>query len=52
MKGVAVTTLRPSGKAEFGDEVLNVETDGEFVETGTTVEVMEVIANRIVVRKC
>jgi membrane-bound serine protease (ClpP class) len=52
MKGVAVTTLRPSGKAEFGDEVLNVETDGEFVETGMTVEVIEVSANRIVVRKC
>jgi membrane-bound serine protease (ClpP class) len=51
-KGVAVTTLRPSGKAEFGEEVLSVETDGEFVEKGSEVEVIEVSANRILVRKC
>ena len=51
-KGVAITTLRPSGKAEFGEEVLNVETEGEFVEQGSEVEVIEVSANRIIVRKC
>jgi membrane-bound serine protease (ClpP class) len=51
-KGVAVTTLRPSGKAEFGEEVLSVETEGEFVEKGSEVEVIEVSANRILVRKC
>ena len=51
MKGVSVTTLRPAGKAEFGDEVLNVETEGEFVEAGVKVEVVEVSGNRIIVRK-
>jgi membrane-bound serine protease (ClpP class) len=51
-RGRAVTTLRPSGKAELGDEVLYVETDGEFVEAGTEVEVVEVSGNRIRVRKC
>jgi len=51
-KGTAVTKLRPSGKAKFGDEVLNVESDGEFIEPGTDVEVIEVSGNRIVVRKC
>ncbi|MBA7618157.1 hypothetical protein ES703_25478 [subsurface metagenome] len=51
-RGAAVTTLRPSGKAEFDDEVMNVETDGEFVEAGMNVEVVEVSGNRIVVRKC
>jgi len=51
-RGIAVTTLRPSGKAEFGEEILYVETDGEFVESGTPVEVVEVSGNRIRVRKC
>jgi membrane-bound serine protease (ClpP class) len=51
-KGVAVTTLRPSGKAEFGEEVLNVEAEGEFLEAGTLIEVVEVSGNRILVRKC
>ncbi len=51
-RGTAVTTLRPSGKAEIGEEILYVETDGEFVESGTPVEVVEVSGNRIRVRKC
>jgi membrane-bound serine protease (ClpP class) len=51
-RGLAVTTLRPSGKAEFGEEVMYVETEGEFVEAGTAVEVIEVSGNRVVVRKC
>jgi len=50
--GSAVTTLRPSGKAEFGDELMYVETEGEFVEEGVKVEIIEVSGNRIVVRKC
>lgn len=51
-QGVAVTTLRPSGKAEIGDEVFYVETEGDFVDSGSTVEVIEVSGNRIVVRRC
>jgi membrane-bound serine protease (ClpP class) len=51
-RGVAITTLRPSGKAELMDEVVDVETEGEFVEAGTAVEVVEVSSNRILVRKC
>ncbi|MFW6137862.1 MAG: NfeD family protein [Spirochaetota bacterium] len=51
-RGIAVTTLRPSGKARFGDEVMYVETEGEYVEAGRSVEVIETSGNRIVVRKC
>jgi membrane-bound serine protease (ClpP class) len=51
-RGFTVTKLRPVGKAEIGDELLFVETEGEFVESGQEVEVIEVSGNRIVVRKC
>jgi len=51
-RGMAVTTLRPVGKAEIDEELLNVETEGEFVEAGSDVEVIEVSGNRILVRKC
>lgn len=51
-RGEAVTTLRPSGKAEFEGEVLPVETDGEFLSAGDSVRIIEVSGNRIVVRKC
>ena len=51
-RGVAVTTLRPSGKAEIEGKVTVVETDGEFLPSGTPLEVVEVNSNRIIVRKC
>jgi membrane-bound serine protease (ClpP class) len=51
-RGTTVTTLRPVGKAEFDDEVLYVETQGEFLEAGSCVQVIEVSGNRVIVRKC
>ncbi|UCB45683.1 MAG: nodulation protein NfeD [Spirochaetota bacterium] len=50
-KGKAITTLRPSGKVEIEGDILVVETDGEFIEKDTLVEIIEVSGNRIVVRK-
>ena len=49
--GKAVTTLRPSGKAVFSGETLIVETDGDFLETGTPVVIIGVDSNRIIVKK-
>ncbi len=50
-EGTAITTLRPAGKAEFGDELLTVQTDGEFVPSGSRVKIIEVNGNRYRVRK-
>ena len=50
-RGVALTTLRPSGKAEFGEEVIAVESDGDFVDRGDRVEVYAVNGNRVLVRR-
>jgi len=40
--GVALTPLRPAGRAEFGDRLLDVVTEGDFLEKGTRVEVVAV----------
>ncbi len=48
--GVAASTLRPSGKASFGDHFLDVVSDGGFIDHGTEVEVIRVAGNRIIVR--
>ncbi len=32
--GVALSTLRPAGKAQFGDEILDVVTRGDLIERG------------------
>ena len=50
-RGVTATILRPSGKAEIDGKVIAVETDGEFLPSGTPVEVVEVNSNRVLVRK-
>ncbi len=50
-RGTAVTALHPAGKADFDGEVLVVETDGEFIEPGSLVEVFEISGNRILVRR-
>jgi len=49
--GVAITDLRPAGKAEFGYVVSDVISDGEFVARGTPVSVISVNGNKIVVRE-
>lgn len=51
MRGVAMTPLRPSGKAAFDDETMVVESDGEYIDAGVAVEISSVNGNRIVVRR-
>ena len=50
-EGTAMTTLRPVGKGRFDDEVLVVETQGEYLSPGTSVKIIAVDGNRIVVAK-
>jgi membrane-bound serine protease (ClpP class) len=49
--GIALTDLRPSGTAEFGEERLDVVADGEFIAAGTTVKVVRSEGYRHVVKK-
>jgi len=48
--GTATTTLRPSGKARFGDNVIDVVTGGEYIGAETPVSVVQVDGMRVVVR--
>jgi membrane-bound serine protease (ClpP class) len=49
--GVSVTTLRPAGKAQFGDEFLDVVAEGDYVEPGKRLQVIEIEGNRVVVKE-
>jgi membrane-bound ClpP family serine protease len=49
-KGTTTTQLTPSGKAMFDDELLDVITDGEVIDRGIDVVVVEVQGNRVLVR--
>jgi membrane-bound serine protease (ClpP class) len=50
MRGKATTPLMPGGKARFGKELLDVMTDGEFVDRDVPVEVVDVRGSWVVVR--
>ncbi len=49
--GVAETSLRPAGKARFGDDFLDVIAEGDFVNPGARVQVIEVEGTRVVVKE-
>lgn len=49
--GTAVTALHPSGRARFGERVVDVVTDGGFIPLGAAVEVRQVLGNRVVVQE-
>lgn len=49
-RGISLTPLVPAGKAQFGDEVVDVISDGPLVEVGSEVTVIEAFGSRIRVR--
>ena len=49
LEGEAVTTLRPSGSARVNGRVIDVVTDGVYVEAGARVRVAKVEGSRVVV---
>lgn len=48
--GEVVSTLRPAGKARFGEAIVDVVAEGAFLETGTKVIIVEIYGNRVVVK--
>jgi len=50
MKGTALSILRPSGKAQFADHVVDVVTQGEFIAPETPITVVQTDGMRVVVK--
>ncbi len=48
--GEALTPLRPSGRARFGERIVDVVTQGTFIPRGARVAVFEVVGSRVVVQ--
>jgi membrane-bound ClpP family serine protease len=48
-EGVTLSTLRPIGKAEFNSKTFEVKTQGQYVETGQHVRIIQIRLNDIVV---
>jgi membrane-bound serine protease (ClpP class) len=50
-EGIAMTPLRPAGRVRFGDQFIDVVTDGSYINEGTRVRVIDVSGRRVVVRQ-
>ena len=50
-EGVCLTTLRPSGDADFEGKKLDVVSEGEFIEKGSRVKIDRIEGLRIIVKK-
>ena len=50
-EGVTKTTLRPAGKAQFGDKRLDVVAESGMIDADTAVRVVKVEGSRVVVRR-
>ena len=48
--GEVISTLRPTGKAGFGDRIVDVVAEGAFLEKGTKVQIIEIHGNKVVVK--
>jgi len=48
-QGVTISSLRPIGKAEIKGQIIEVRTQGDYLETATTVEVIKIDGKRIYV---
>jgi membrane-bound serine protease (ClpP class) len=51
MQGTALSVLRPSGKARFADQTVDVVTEGEFISPDTQITVIQADGMRVVVRR-
>ncbi|MEK6249834.1 MAG: hypothetical protein N2C12_16740 [Planctomycetales bacterium] len=47
--GVARSALRPAGLCRFGDQKVDVVADGQFIDEGTEVKIIDISGNRIMV---
>ena len=47
--GVAKTTLRPAGKAFFGDHLVDVMSDGTFIDAGASIRVVTIEGMKVIV---
>jgi membrane-bound serine protease (ClpP class) len=50
-QGIAMTVLRPAGRAQIGDDFVDVVSEGPFISAGRKIEVLSVSGNRVVVRE-
>ncbi|OHB50649.1 MAG: hypothetical protein A2Y10_02180 [Planctomycetes bacterium GWF2_41_51] len=50
-EGIAVTILRPAGRARIGDSIVDVVAEGDYIQREQKVKIINIEGNRVVVRQ-
>jgi membrane-bound ClpP family serine protease len=48
-EGITVSALRPVGKAELSNKLVEVKTLGEYVDPGKRIRILKILSNQIIV---
>ncbi len=49
MEGQAVSALRPIGKAELNNQMVEVRTNGDYLDSGSKIRIIKIVSNQIIV---
>lgn len=50
MRGMTISDLRPVGTAEFLDHLYEVQTNGNYLDAGTAIEIIKMLDHKIIVQ--
>jgi membrane-bound ClpP family serine protease len=49
MEGKALSALRPMGKAELNNQILEVKTSGDYLDSGSRIRIVKIVSNQIII---
>ncbi|MCX8489587.1 MAG: NfeD family protein, partial [Cyclobacteriaceae bacterium] len=49
MEGKAISALRPMGKAELNNQIVEVKTNGDYLDSGSRIRVIKIVSNQIII---
>jgi membrane-bound ClpP family serine protease len=49
MEGKAISALRPIGKAELNNQIVEVKTNGDYLDSGSRIRVIKIVSNQIII---
>jgi hypothetical protein len=49
MEGRAISALRPIGKAEVNEQIVEVRTNGDYLDSGSRIRIIKIVSNQIII---
>jgi len=49
MEGTTISALRPIGKAELNNQIVEVKTNGDYLDSGSRVKIVKIVSNQIII---